>query len=287
MASAPRSGTLPRLVALDLDGTLLTSDKRLTPRARNAVRGLTERGVHVVVCTGRPPRSALDYAAELELEHPFICFNGAAVFDPPATALRVRHHLDAAVARLALARLRDGFANLMAGLETDHGWFLDPALYRLRSSEARLGPEEPTGVGRVEGFLGSGAIKLFARAEGTDAAALAAVLEGLPLYRTWSSPVMLEVLDPRVDKRGALQELCAELGIDRTEVAAFGDQRNDIEMLRWAGLGVAVANADAAIRRASDLVIGSNDEDAVAQTLETWLASAPPGAAHAAPTTGR
>ncbi|MEJ2287026.1 MAG: HAD-IIB family hydrolase, partial [Deinococcales bacterium] len=157
MSVRPAEGALPRLVALDLDGTLLTNDKRLTPRARAAVRALDARGVHVVVCTGRPPRSAVAYAEELGLHHPFVCFNGAALYDPKRRAVRVRHHLDAEVARIALARLRAAFPGVMAGLETDHGWYLDDALYSLRSSEARLGPEEPTGVGDIERFLGQGA----------------------------------------------------------------------------------------------------------------------------------
>jgi hypothetical protein len=286
MASALRAGALPRMVALDLDGTLLTSDKRITPRARSAVARMTELGVYVIVCTGRPPRSALGYVAELGLEHPFVCFHGAAMADPTDGALHVRHHLDAVVARRALRRLRAAFPDLMAGLETDHGWFLDPALYDLRTSEARLGPEEPTGVGPIEDFLGSGAVKLFARQAETEAPTLAAAVDDLSVYRTWSSPAMLELLDPHVDKHVALQALCSERGIDRAEVAAFGDQRNDVEMLRWAGLGVAVANADPAAREVADLVALSNDADGVATTLEAWLAAASRGA-HEAPTTGR
>lgn len=286
MASALRAGALPRMVALDLDGTLLTSDKRITPRARSAVARLSELGVHVVVCTGRPPRSALGYVAELALEHPFVCFHGAAMADPADGALHVRHHLDAAVAHRALRRLRAAFPDLVAGLETDHGWFLDPALYALRTSEARLGPAEPTGVGPIEDYLGRGAVKLFARRAGTDAPTLAAAVDDLPLHRTWSSPAMLEMLDPHVDKHFALQALCAERGIARAQVAAFGDQRNDVEMLRWAGIGVAVANADPAAREAADLLAPSNDADGVAATLEAWLAVAASRGAHEAPTTG-
>jgi len=158
---------------------------------------------------------------------------------------------------------------------------------RADEQRARLGPEAPTAVGPVEGFLDAGAIKLFARREGTDAATLARVVDDFPLYRTWSSPTMLELLDPRVDKRDALQELCSELGIDREQVAAFGDQRNDVEMIRWAGIGVAVANADPVAREAADLIVASNDADAVARTLEGWLAAAGPRGAHEAPTTGR
>lgn len=275
-------GALPKLVALDLDGTLLTSDKRITPRAQAAVRALARRGVHVVLCTGRPPRSAVGYAAELGLGHPFICYNGAALFDPERAAVQVRHHLDPVVARAALARLRGAFPDVMAGLEADHGWYLEPAIAARRESEARLGDDAPTGVGPIESFLDGGAIKLFVRHDRVGAEALAATVEGLPVYRTWSSPTMLELMSPEVDKRGALAELCATLGIERRQVAAFGDQRNDEEMIAWAGTGVAVANASAPVREVADLVAGANDADGVAEVLESWLKGSP----HQAPTSG-
>lgn len=94
---------------------------------------------------------------------------------------------------------------------------------------------------------------------------------------------MLELMAPEVDKRSALQELAAGLGLEPAEVAVFGDQRNDLEMIAWAGLGVAVANASEAVLAAADLVAASNDADGVAEVIEGWLADAP----HPAPTDGR
>lgn len=277
---------LPAVVALDLDGTLLTSDKQVTPRARAAIRQLATRRVRVVLCTGRPPRSALPYARELGLEHPFVCFNGAALFHPVRGEVHVRRYLDATLARSAVGRLRAAYPHVMVGLETDRGWFLDPALYRQRSSEVRLGPEEPTGVGPVERFLGPGTIKLFARADGVGAAELARPVEALPLNRTWSNPQLLELLDPRANKRSALDELCRELGITPSQVAAFGDQRNDVEMIAWAGLGVAVANAEPLALQAADVVAAGNDADGVALTIEAWLRADPAHRPHPASTSG-
>lgn len=282
MESPPVRGALPRLIALDLDGTLLTSDKRITMRARAAVLSLVERGVHVVLCTGRPPRSAVGYAAELGLGHPFICYNGAALFDPTAGVLDVRHRLDPAVGLEAVARLRRAFPGAAAGLETEHGWYLEPAVADRRESEARLGPEEPTAVGPIETFLDTPVIKLLVSHPQVGAEVLATAVEDLPLYRTWSSPAMLEMMAPGVDKRRALQARCAELGIERERVAAFGDQRNDLEMIAWAGVGVAVANASAVVREAADVLATGNDDDGVARVLEDWLADSP----HQAPTGG-
>lgn len=93
---------------------------------------------------------------------------------------------------------------------------------------------------------------------------------------------MLELMAPEVDKRSALEELCAELGLAARDVAAFGDQRNDLEMIAWAGVGVAVANASEPVRARADMVSGSNDADGVARVLEGWLAAS----AHQPPTRG-
>jgi len=280
----------PRLVAVDLDGTLLTSDKRITACSRAAVAGLERRGVAVLLCTGRPPRSARAYAAELGLTRPFICYNGAALYEPARDRARVRHHLDAEVAAEALGRLRGAFPGVMAGVESDHGWYLEPAMLDRRASEARLGPEAPTAVGPAERFLDAGTIKLFVRAEGPSgpvhASRMAKAVAELPLQRTWSAGSMLELLDPRVDKRSALTAVCRDLGIDRRDVAAFGDQHNDVEMIRWAGWGVAVANASEEARAAADAVTGSNDDDGVAAVLEDWLHEPAGDPAHQLPTGG-
>jgi len=286
VAQAPFGPGTPRLVALDLDGTLLTSDKRISPRARAAVEALDGRGVAVVLCTGRPPRSSKAYAAELGLTAPFICFNGAALYHPADDAVTIRHHLDPEVAGRAVLELRAAFPGVRLGLESDHGWYLEPTAMASRAAEARLGPEEPTGVGPVERFLDAGAIKLMASSDGRAAAELAMAVADLPLQRTWSAGGLLELLDPRVDKRAAVSEVSRGLGIGRRDVAAFGDQRNDVELLGWAGWGVAMANASEEARAAADEVTLSNDDDGVAVVLEGWLHETSGHPPHRAPTGG-
>lgn len=275
-------------MALDLDGTLLTSDKRVTERARHAIARLTAEGIRVVIATGRPPRSAMPFARALAAGTPTVVFNGAAVVAAPdgaategaatdgvaaaaSVSVRVLNTLDRQVVLAAVERLRARVPDAELALESASGWFVERWEPSDVGSGLRLDAAEPTGVGRIERFIDDGAIKLLARHQELDAETMAAAVEDLAVSATWSAPRLLEVLHPAVDKRAALATLCDEYGIAASQVAAFGDQHNDRGMLAWAGLGVAMANADARAIAAADIVTASNDEDGVAIVLEAWF----------------
>ena len=266
----------PKLIALDLDGTLLNSQGEVSERSVAAIRGLKAQGVRVVLCTGRPPRYVRTLAEKLELADLVLAFNGAVVVNFATDEFEYRHGLDRDLARQAVARLRACHPEVMAGLETRRGWYWDSALLELRRAglEAR-GLPFPTGHGDVCDFLGEdasdGAVKLLFRHPDLSAPTLAEALHGLPLYATWTSEKLLEVMARSVNKREALEHLCEKFGLDAADVAAFGDQNNDREMLAWAGYGVAVANAAPEAKLAADFVTGSNDADGVAAVLEGWL----------------
>jgi Cof subfamily protein (haloacid dehalogenase superfamily) len=262
---------LPRLIAIDLDGTLLTSDKRISDRSAAAIAAARAAGAEVLLCTGRPPRGVRAYAQALSLPRAVV-YNGATTVDFAADSAEHHHQLDEATARTVLARMHGAFPDLLAGMETAHGWYLEPATYRLRRPmlEAQ-GLPHPDGVGALDGFVRGPVIKLFFRHPERSVAELAAAIADLDVYRTWSGEALLEVMHPAVNKRDALVRVAAGLGVTRAEVAAFGDERNDREMLAWAGCGVAMAGASAEIRNGADLVCGDNDEDGVAQVLEDWL----------------
>lgn len=264
----------PEAIALDLDGTLLTSEKRITPRARRVIARLAAAGVHIVIATGRPPRSALPFVRELGVRSPTIVFHGAAIVDPGEARMRVLHTLDPAVVNAAVTRLRERVPDALLALETATGWYVDRRSAAAPGSGLRLDAAEPTAVGPIERHVAAGAIKLLARHPTLGAERMATAVAGLAVGVTWSDPHLLEVLHPAVDKRHALAAWCAGIGIDASRVAAFGDQHNDRGMLAWAGLGVAMANADPRALAVADLVTASNDEDGVAQVLEGWLPAA-------------
>ncbi len=269
----PVLGTsVPKLVALDLDGTLLTSQGEVSERSVAAIRGLKARGVRVVLCTGRPPRHVRVLAEQLEIADLVLAFNGAVVVNFATDSFEYRHSLDRDLAFESVARLRTCHPEVMAGLETRRGWYWDSALFELRRAglEAR-GLPFPTGHGDVCDFLGEDAVKLLFRHPSLSAPTLVKALHGLPVYATWTSEKLLEVMARSVNKREALEHLCEKFGFRAADVAAFGDQNNDREMLAWAGYGVAVANAAPEAKAAADFVTGSNDADGVAAVLEGWL----------------
>ena len=263
---------LPKLVALDLDGTLLTSQGVLTERTACALRRLRAEGVRVVLCTGRPPRHTKLLAAELGLSELVIAYNGAAVLNFTTGETIYRHQVPRALALEVIRTLRDRYPEVMLGLETHHGWYLDTALFELRRPvlEAR-GLAFPTAYGKAENFVRDAVIKILVRHPTLGAVELAEALSDLPVYATWSSRGLLEVMAEKTNKQETLAYLCEKWGIAPSEVAAFGDQNNDKEMLAWAGIGVAVANASDEAKAAADFVTNSNDEDGVAMVLERWL----------------
>lgn len=261
---------LPRLIALDLDGTLLQSDGRIGERSARAIAEVRRRGSEVVLCTGRPPRGVSGYAEQLDLPIAIV-YHGASIVDFAGGTTRILHQLGAEIALGVLRRMRSLHPEVRCGLEAAHGWYLDESSFRRRFANGGADRPRPDGVGPPEAFLGDGAIKLLFRHDTRTVEELAAGIADLEVYRTWSGPGLLEVMHPQVNKRSALERFAGERGLQQSEVAAFGDQYNDREMLCWAGCGVAMANGSAEARAAADRITASNDEEGVAQLLERWL----------------
>lgn len=257
------------LIALDLDGTLLDPYGTVTDRSKRAVRAVVHSGRRVVLCTGRPPRLTRHIAEELELSDVAIVFNGASTYHVGLGTCEHHRQVDTDVALKLVEQIRARLPGAGIGLETHHGWYLDTHLYeRARERLAAAGLAPPDGVGAVETFIEDRVIKIFVRHDVRSPAEMWDLLGPAPVYATWSGAGMLEMMHPQVNKREALEQLTSELGIEREQVMAFGDQNNDVEMLAWAGFGVAPANAVAEARAAADEVTASNAEDGVAQVLE-------------------
>ena len=261
----------PKLVAFDLDGTLLRRDKTISPRNRAAVAGLVAKGVRVVLCTGRPPRTAQVFAEQLALVDLGIVYNGGAVYNFAEDRALVRFDFPGEVARQAVQKMRAEHPGVMCGLETSYGWFVDAKRYDLTRRGAVPYESEPDGVGDALNFIRDEVTKLLFWHAGETPETLNATLHGLPVHGTWSMPGLLEIVGPEVNKRTALRRVAADMGFAAEDVAAFGDQHNDREMLVWAGFGVAMGNADKDVRDLADWVAGDADDDGVAEVVETWL----------------
>ncbi len=259
-----------RLVALDLDGTLLRHDKTISERTRRVLARLPAAGVLVVLVSGRPPRTLRTIAHEVGLSGLAICCNGAIVYDLERDAVVQHAPLDAAVAQQLIQALREQIPGVCFAFEFGTRFACDPPYSALIPAGA-----EPAGpVAEALALCSEPVTKLIVRHADLNCEALrelATAVAGEAAVVSYSGAPFVEVSAAGVHKAWALAALCAERGIDAAEVIAFGDMPNDLPMLRWAGRGVAVANAHPEVLAQADEVTLSNDEDGVAVVLERLL----------------
>ncbi|MFF9346553.1 Cof-type HAD-IIB family hydrolase [Streptomyces sp. NPDC014734] len=274
------SPAVPRLIATDLDGTLLRDDKTVSERTVAALAAAEEAGIEVFFVTGRPARW-MDVVSDHVHGHGLaICANGAAVADLHANGKLIEvRPLARDIALDVVRTLRAAAPGTSFAVELTTGIHYEPAyppLHRdpgatVAVAEKLLHEESP----------GSGApvLKLLAHhAElaPDDFLALALTAAGDRACFTRSSPTaLLEISGPGVSKASTLARCCAERGISPSEVVAFGDMPNDVEMLRWAGTSYAMDNAHPAALAAASGRTASNNDDGVARVIERILAERP------------
>ncbi|HYF78977.1 MAG TPA: Cof-type HAD-IIB family hydrolase [Symbiobacteriaceae bacterium] len=281
-----------RLIALDLDGTLLTSRHEITPRTREALRAARERGIVATVATGRSPHSARLISRDIG-GGPIICCNGAAVYDEAGNPVSIKPIPQAPLLRCLEVCIEAGLllecytelGNYMdrpvAHMLAYKRWFL-PRLSWARGLQALARIWRRNHVKPVRNLLKWAeqpdhpkVLKVMVVGEaanlGQAAARLGREVPGLSL--TSSGRENIEVMAAGVNKGHGLQMLAARLKIPREALIAFGDSDNDLEMLTYAGTGVAMGNANDAAKAAAARVTGTNNEDGVAAAIEEMCLS--------------
>jgi Cof subfamily protein (haloacid dehalogenase superfamily) len=255
----------PRLVATDLDGTLVHSDGSVTARTREVLAELDQRGVPVVFVTGRPLRWALEVFEHVGRHGLAIVANGALVWDVPGQAVHMERLLEREIGLEVAGLIRQAIPGASFAVETYHGIDLEP------SFQERYPVPDRSRRGTLEEIFDQPVVKLLARHEEAGPQEFwdaAAAVVGERAVITWSSATaLLEISGPGVTKASTLELVCAELGVAAAEVVAFGDMPNDIAMLRWSGASYAMANAHPTVRAVADHVAPLNDDDGVATTL--------------------
>ena len=262
-----------RLIATDMDSTLLNENSELSPRTVRAVQRVMEAGARFVIASGRMYETARPFAEQLQTNAPMIVFNGGMVCEwrDGAPLFKTDIPVETARAVCAMAEARGVFIQYFP----ERGFFYDrrdPAV--CDEYEARINfVGEETGV-PLSRWIDKSAMKLLALGESASLLALreeiCARFSGLSLML--SHPTYLEIVSAGVDKGNALRVLCEQLGIAREEVAAFGDADNDLGMLEYAGRGYIMKNAEGPLRSRIALHAPANDKDGVAQVLEELLA---------------
>ncbi|MFE3164576.1 HAD-IIB family hydrolase [Streptomyces sp. NPDC059224] len=277
----PDFATPPRLIATDLDGTLLRDDKSVSPRTVAALAAAEEAGVEVFFVTGRPARW-MDVVSEHVHGHGLaICGNGAAVVDlhggPGAHRFVKVRELARENALDAVRLLRDAARGTVYAVEQTYGFHQEPAYPKLHlETPDQLLPAEEILAADGPG-AGEPVLKILAYHPDLDPDAfltLARLAVGDRANVTRSSPsALLEISGPGVSKASTLALECAERGISHGEVVAFGDMPNDVEMLTWAGRSYAMGNAHPDVIAAASGRTVANNEDGVAVVIEQLLAA--------------
>lgn len=261
-----------KLIATDLDGTLLREDRVISKRTRKALQRIQAAGIVVVPVTGRPVRTLLSIACELDLTGLAICSNGAVIYDLVREALVDHWPIEPAITSQLIIQLREAAPGVLFALE-----------YGLRIGREAAYPLPLTPVSKQEILVDDAltlcrepAVKLIAKHPDLTIEALldiACRVAGETALVTHSGIGFIEISAAGIHKAWALEKLCARLGIRAAEVVAFGDMPNDLPMLAWAGHGVAVANAHPDVLAQADEITLSNLEDGVAAVLERLIAN--------------
>ncbi|RLP87187.1 HAD family phosphatase [Micromonospora sp. BL4] len=260
----------PRLIATDIDGTLIRDDHTVSARTAGVLARIVAQGTPVVLVTGRPVRWLKMVYEQLAEPLPAVCANGAVVYDPVRDeVLRADPLAPQHLAEVA-ERLRAEVPDIAFAVEIlDSREMRHEETYPLRwdADHEAIRP-----VRTPEELLSVPAVKLLVRAGERDpdvfADLVAAAVAGLAEATHSSNSGLVEISAAGVTKAAGLDWYCDRLGVAAADVLAFGDMPNDVPMLTWAGRGVAVANAHRAVLAVADEVTTANSEDGVAAYLE-------------------
>jgi len=243
----------------------------MRPRTAAALRAAGEAGIHVVIATGRMYRSVRPYAEAVGIEAPLVCYQGAAVVDPVTGEWLLHEPIPVELAREAIAAVEgDGFAL---------NCYVDDDLYVAAITEhARSYADFQSiplhEVGDLLGWIERPPTKLVVVDDPARLDGLRPRLEqrfGERLYIAKSLPYFLELASPTISKGSGLAFVAEHVGFTAEHTIAFGDGENDLELLDWAGFGIAVANADDRLKARADWICPSAEEEGVAQVLEALL----------------
>jgi Cof subfamily protein (haloacid dehalogenase superfamily) len=256
--------SVPRLVATDLDGTLLRTDGTVSARTASVLREVLDRGVEVVFVTARPLRWMTELWPYVGSRGLAVVSNGALLLDVATGQPLEVHAIDPASGLALAAAIREAVPGCDFEVETLSG----PAMDHAYDEHGHAPPGSPRGD--LAAIWTEPALKLLVRQPSMDPAAFrAAVVDavGDRATPTWTVDGLVEISAPGVTKGAALARLCELRGVAPADVVAFGDMPNDLPMLAWAGTSYAVANAHPCVVAAADHLAPANDDDGVAVVL--------------------
>ena len=252
-----------KLLVLDIDGTLTNEKKEITRHTKQTILRMQKAGVKVVLASGRPAYGVVPTARELELEQYggfILSYNGGRIVDCSTG----RTIYEKTIPHKLMGGIYGQVHDLDAALMTYEGdrIITEKPQDAYVAKESFINKMKVKGVGNFLDYVTFPVVKCLVAADGGYLEAVEDKLKGyfgsqLSIFR--SEPYFLEIMPKDIDKASSLERLRLQLGLERAEIAACGDGLNDISMIQYAGLGIAMANAQEAVKRVCDFVTKSNE----------------------------
>lgn len=257
-------------VATDLDGTLLNCEHKISEYNKLVLKKITEMGIPVIIATGRLYTSLYKYKQELDLKTPVVCYNGAMVVNGATDEKIYDVLLESDIVKeiIGIARAENIHLNLFHGAE----WYIESTREEVETYKNTSGLEYH--LLTAENFENKPVNKLMFVGENSKLLKIEAILNerfGDRIYKAFSRPHFLEILNKNVSKGFALLETLKTMNINKENVIAFGDAENDAEMVAGVGIGVAMGNASEGLKSKAKYVADTNDNDGVGKFLNEYL----------------
>ncbi|UXH45748.1 Cof-type HAD-IIB family hydrolase [Rossellomorea vietnamensis] len=259
------------LIVLDLDGTLLTDEKKISSKTHDILKKARHKGHEVMIATGRPFRASELYYQQLQLTTPIVNFNGAFVHHPTDPSWGVYHEpMDLDVAKQIINACDDfPFRNIVAEVMDDvYLHYHDEKII-----DVFMMGNPSISTGDIRNVLSDHPTSMLIHAEEEDVADIRAHLDDVHAelidHRRWAAPWhIIEIVKSGLNKAVGIERVASSLNIPQERIIAFGDEDNDLEMLDYAGTGVAMGNAIDPLKDIANAVTLSNEEDGIGRYLQ-------------------
>lgn len=260
-----------RIIAMDLDGTLVKGGQGITARVREAIAGARAAEIDITIATGRMFRSARRFAADLQITLPIICYQGSLVRNPVTDVIHHHDVLPTGPAQAAVEFARQRGLHVNAYINDELYMEADTAEGRFYAASSNV---PITFVEDLAAAVSAGSTKLVFVMD--EDRVLGAVAEmdgrfGPAVQATRSHPRFAEIVRRDVNKGRALARVAAVAGVPIEQTMGIGDNLNDLDLVRAAGIGVAMGDGDPRVLAAADWITGSYEDDGVAQAIERLL----------------
>jgi len=257
-----------RLVAIDLDGTLLDDRKQISPQTIAALEEVVERGVRVIIASARPPRSVRHIYAALKLQTWQINYNGALIWDEPGKKTVFHRPLPGVVVRQIVEQARRIYPGVQVSCELMDRWYTDRRDDEHTTETGRM--FAPDVVAPLQSFWDVSMTKILLLGKPAGIDELETNLEMVfdkDMCLVRADPDLIQIMDKQVGKAPALKMVADHYGVAAKQILAIGDAPNDLGMLRFAGASVAMDNAHPAVKQAAQWIAPSNNDHGVHAAL--------------------